>query len=182
MYDNARINPLIGYPLNISLELSPNYSFTGMDSGLISTSNGSITFKNLRINTSGTYKFIAKSLDLISGSSSDIVIKAFSVDSIKLIASVSELSAFFSFSLSVCLLNEVGLVYSTTELVNLTANLEFGGSDSIYTSLGIGSFSVYAKEPGLITFTAMCNGKIATENLTIFPNIIKFESIYPIVI
>ena len=182
VYDNAGISPLTGYPLNISLELSPDNSYTGMSSGLISTNNGSITFTNLRINSPGTYKFIAKSFGLISGSSSDIVINSFSLDSIKLKPSVSSISAYFSFILSVYLLNEIGSVYSISELVTLTADLEFRGSKSISTSLGIGNFSVYAKEPGLITFIASCKGKFVSEQLKVLPNIIKFDSINPIVI
>ena len=145
VYDNSGINTLIGYPLNISLELSPSSSFTGINSGLISTTNGSITFKNLRIISSGTFKFIAKGLDLISGSSSDIVINAFSVDSIKLKASVSVISAYFSFTLSVYLFNQIGSAHQVSETVYLTANIGFGGNEATSTSLGIGNFSVYGK-------------------------------------
>ena len=181
VYDNSGINTLIGYPLNISLELSPSSSFTGINSGLISTTNGSITFKNLRIISSGTFKFIAKGLDLISGSSSDIVINAFSVDSIKLKASVSVISAYFSFTLSVYLFNQIGSAHQVSETVYLTANIGFGGNEATSTSLGIGNFSVYGKEPGILTFVALCNGKTATEQLTILPNILKVLSVYPIV-
>ena len=156
--------------------------FTGTNSGLISTTDGTITFNGLKITSAGTYQFEASSNGLTSGLSSSIIITPFSVVSIQLTTTITSISAYFSFTITVSLVNEIGALYRKSADINLTADLEFGGALSLTTSTGTGDLSVYGKQPGLITFNATCNNIVAAKTITINSNILKFEKIDPAVI
>jgi hypothetical protein len=182
VYGNSGIHILLGYSFTLTLEITPISSFSGTSTSTTSSTTGKCTFSNIKINNPGTYQFKATYTGMTSVLGTNITISPFTLVSIQLSSSVTEISAYFSFTLSISLLNEVNSAYTTSTTVTLAGSLTFGGSTSLTTSSGSGTLSVYGIKPGNLLFTAESNGKSASVTVIIKPNIMKFDYIGPTVI
>jgi hypothetical protein len=162
------------------LETDPAGTLAGSTSG--DTSAGVASFSNLKITSVGSFRIKASGSDMTSGYSSYFSIVNLALTSIQVSSSVSQISAYFDFTITALLKDQELNTWTSTTSLSLTGSLSISGDTSLSTSSGSALFSIYSSQSGTLVITVSSSGVSGSTTITILKNSLKIYSITPTVI
>ena len=166
------------YP--ILLTLSSSGVLSGINS--LSTTSGEVTFSNLRILSQGTFTIAASSNDLISDITQSLPIINY-VYYVIIEAETLNPSINFYFTITVTIKGEDNKLFLSSSTISLSAdngNIILGNT-SMATSTGSAILSIYFSSIGTKIITATCSGISNTTTVIVVNEVLKINSIAPIV-
>lgn len=144
-------------PYTVILGLSPTGSFSGTVS--LSSTNGIVTFNDLRILTSGSFTLQATSTGIATGTLGTSLSITNFVFTIEAVTSANTPSKNFAFDITVTLKSEDGLIYLPSATVSLSesSGQTILGYSAGSSASGVKTFSIHFETIGVKNLVASCN-------------------------
>ena len=147
----------------------------------MSSTNGIAVFSNLRILSDGYFTITATSANIVSVTSSYMLITNF-LYSISASASPSSVSTNFNTVIAVFLKGEDNNPFNQTSIVTISQNNDLVGTLSVTTSSGTATFTVYFTKSGSKSLTISSGSKTTSLTITVLQNKITITSITPSIV